>query len=119
MAEKQGACSDAHDGPRCSPKEEEASRNSRLRGTLAALREFLAGCFLEPGYSIIRKEGYDLDDQFMLLCFGEALGLPLPTSYYTLELLPYLADELKGWERRMLQRRSVLDQKAGQYQYCC
>jgi len=34
----------------------------------------------------IRKEAWDMNDNVMLLLFGDYLGLPNPISYYTLEL---------------------------------
>ena len=51
--------------------------------------------------------------------FGDLLGIPNPASYYTLELLPFLAEELEGWERRMQGRKGILAEKAGQYDFCC
>jgi len=95
------------------------SYRSRFGQGLSRLREFLGGFLFGSCYAAVSKEGEDQNDEFLLLCFGEALGLPLPTSYFTLELLPHLANELQGWERRMLNRRSILAEKAGQYEYCC
>jgi len=52
-------------------------------------------------------------DEFLILCFGDLLGIDIPTSYYALEILPYLEDELIGWEERMLNSKSVWEQKGG------
>jgi len=41
-------------------------------------------------------------DEFLFICFSENLGIELPTNYYTLELLPYLGDELGAWEEKMM-----------------
>jgi len=53
----------------------------------------------------------------MLLIFGDMLGIPNPASYYTLELLPYLADEIEGWQQRMMTRGTVLEEKAAQFDF--
>jgi hypothetical protein len=52
--------------------------------------------FKENSMYHIKKEAYDEMDNFMLLCFGDLLGIPVPTSYYMLEILPYLAEDLEG-----------------------
>jgi len=52
-------------------------------------------------------------DEFLILCFGDLLGIDIPTSYYALEILPYLEDELTGWQERMLDSKSVWEQKGG------
>jgi hypothetical protein len=65
----------------------------------------------------IQKEAMDELDNFMLLCYGDLLGIPLPTTYYTLELLPYLAEDLEGWERRIMARKSIYGDRWGDF--CC
>ncbi len=59
----------------------------------------------------IEREAEDIEDEFMLACFPDAFGIPSPISYYTAELLPYLEDEFKGWERRLWDRKSYLNRK--------
>lgn len=87
------------------------------------LWEFLQAAFTPKGImtakDVLRKEAFDENDNFLLLCFGDLLGLPLPVSYYTLELLPYLAQDLEGWERRMVQRKRVLAERWGKHEWCC
>lgn len=80
-------------------------------------KEFLKAAFdmQNKSASFLRKEAYDAQDNFMLLCLGDLLGLPMPTSYYTLELLPYLAEDIEGWERRMLQRQTIWQDKWAQF----
>lgn len=67
--------------------------------------------------AIIRKEAMDAMDNFMLICFAEELGIPLAISYYTLELLPYLAEDMEKWEMRMMGRKSVWEEKWGDYDF--
>lgn len=37
----------------------------------------------------------------MAMLFLEALGIPNPTSYYSLELYPEFVEEFHRWHRRM------------------
>jgi len=76
-----------------------------LRDLQALLREF----YLAPHRGAIARAKRDEDDLFMLLVFGEMLGVPNPASYYTLELLPLLYDRFHEWHTRMGMERSPLD----------
>ena len=78
---------------------------------------FVIGTFMEKRVAAIRKEAWDMNDNVMLLLFGDYLGLPNPISYYTLELLPYLAEEMLPWQRRIMNRQSVVAEKAAQYDF--
>ncbi|HCA23820.1 MAG TPA: DNA helicase, partial [Pseudomonas sp.] len=51
----------------------------------------------------------DHDDLFMLLVFGEMMGVPNPAAYYTLELQPLLLERFHDWHRRMGMEHSPLD----------
>lgn len=48
----------------------------------------------------------------MLLCFGDLIGIDLPTTYYALELLPYLSDDLDSFSKKMSDRKSIWEEKA-------
>ena len=101
---------------------EEIERNERktegLRERIRrACRTFVIGTFMEKRVAAIRKEAWDMNDNVMLLLFGDYLGLPNPISYYTLELLPYLAEEMLPWQRRIMNRQSVVAEKAAQYDF--
>lgn len=53
----------------------------------------------------IRGEAYEAEDVFYFACFADAFGVPTPVSYYTVELLPYMAEDFEAWERRMWDKR--------------
>ncbi len=65
--------------------------------------------------ALLIKESHNEMDEFLLLCFGDLLGIPIPTSYYTLELLPLIAQDLDGWNNRMSGRLSVWQEKWADY----
>lgn len=88
---------------------------------LSNVQGFFRGAFdfQERATSVLRKEAHEENDIFILLCFADLIGIPVPTSYYSLELLPYLAEELGGWEKRIVERKSVLAEKFGKHDWCC
>ena len=65
--------------------------------------------------AILTKESQNEMDEFILLCFGDLLGIPIPTTYYSLELLPLIAEDLDGWHNRMSNRLSVWQEKWADY----
>ncbi|MCR6098468.1 hypothetical protein HXA34_00045 [Salipaludibacillus agaradhaerens] len=56
----------------------------------------------------ILRELRDEDDLFFLLLYSEALGIPNPVSFYTLELYPYMLDKFHDWHLRMGMEKSPL-----------
>ncbi|WP_306052894.1 hypothetical protein [Natronococcus wangiae] len=93
----------------------------RIATFRAALEEWLRGLYhgmiSHPAYEKIEAEAEDEEDGFMLACFPDAFGIPSPVSYYTAELLPYLEDEYEAWERRLWDRRSLVERKGHQYHF--
>jgi hypothetical protein len=75
------------------------------------------GAFEHIAFEKIEHEAEDQEDVFYLACFADAFGIPSPVSYYTAELLPYLADDFEAWERRMWDRGTLLERKGEQYHF--
>ncbi len=71
--------------------------------------------FDKKSKALLIKESQNEMDEFLLLCFGDLLGIPIPTSYYSLELLPLLAEDLGGWHNRMSGRLSLWQEKWADY----
>ncbi len=102
-----------------------APAGSRLDERIAAFRERLHewlhglwhGMIEHPAFEKIEKEAEDIEDEFLFACFADAFGIPSPVSYYTVELLPYLAEEFEQFERRMWDRQSLLERKGQQYHF--
>ncbi len=91
----------------------------KLFKLLENFRLFFKGALDLRGQSrtMIKDEAKEEMDDFLLICFGEMLGLPIPVSYYTLELLPYMEEELTGWEDRMMKKKSIWEEKGAQMNY--
>jgi hypothetical protein len=89
-----------------------------LKKTISFLKDVFSAILKAPAENAItRKEAFDANDNFFLLLYGDLLGIPNPISYYALELLPYLAPEIEGWERRIQNRASVIEEKAAQFNF--
>lgn len=88
----------------------------KLEDFLKDIGLFFEGALDLKGKSIgmLQSDIHNTDDEFLILCFADLLGIDIPTSYYALELLPYLEDELEGWQFRMHESKSVWAKKGGQ-----
>lgn len=71
----------------------------------SSLQEFYAGPYRETFARARRDE----EDLFMMMVFSDALGVPNPATYYTVELLPVVYERFHEWHRRMGMERSPLD----------
>lgn len=71
----------------------------------AGLKEFYAGPYRRTFARAQREE----DDLFTLVVLAEALGVPDPAAYHTIELMPALYPEFHAWHRRIGLERSPLE----------
>jgi hypothetical protein len=83
--------------------------SSRFRGLSKILREILYGMTVHEMDLELRRERGDLDHLFMLVVFGDLVGLPLLPPYYSMRLLPYVIPSLETWKRRLLRERDLTD----------
>ena len=61
-----------------------------LKDKLARFGAELQEYYSAPYLAAFAKAQQQEDDLFMLLVMSEALGIPNPASFYTLELLPVI-----------------------------
>jgi hypothetical protein len=73
------------------------------------LREILYGMTVHEMDLELRKERGNLDDLFMLVVFGDLVGLPLLPPYYSMRLLPYILPTIETWKRSLLREKDLTD----------
>jgi len=61
----------------------------------------------------MRKERGYTENLFMLMIFGDIVGLPLLPPYYSLRLFPFVVPEIESWKRRILREKDLTDFVAG------
>ncbi len=81
----------------------------RLRDAGCALRDILYGMTLYDWVLEMEKARGEVERVFTLLVFGDLLGIPILTPYYTLRLLPYAVPRIEMWRRSMLRERDLTD----------
>lgn len=53
----------------------------------------------------------DMESLFLLITFGDLIGLPIMPPYYSLRLLPHIVPNITVWKRRVLRERDLLDEE--------
>ena len=74
-----------------------------------ALAEILYGLALHDQVRALARQRGTLDHLFVLISFGDLLGLPILPPYYSLRILPFVVPLINNWRRRMLRERDVID----------
>ena len=81
----------------------------RLRRLVNAAREMVYGMTTYEWAQSTRRERAEVESLFVLIGFGDLLGLPILPPYYTLRLLPYIVPSLHRWKRSLLRERDWTD----------
>jgi hypothetical protein len=81
----------------------------RLRELARALGEVIYGMTIYEMVRELNKARASLEHLFILMVFGDLLGVPILPPYYSLRLLPYIVPTLDTWRRSMLRERDLTD----------
>lgn len=80
-----------------------------LREKWAWFKEIMFGMFLYDAVVMFRRQRSDMEHLFVLISFGDLIGVPILPPYYNLRLLPYVVPLISNWRRRMLRERDLTD----------
>lgn len=74
-----------------------------------ALKEFLYGMTGHEFASHALELRHELEGLFILVTYGDMVGVPVMPPYYSLRLLPYVVPQVSTWKRKVLRERHPLD----------
>ena len=81
----------------------------RLKASFKVVKQVLYGLLIHEMDLEMKKEKGHLDNLFMLIVFGDLIGLPMIPPYYSLRLLPHIIPSVKTWKRRVLREKDMTD----------
>jgi len=81
----------------------------KARRAVQAGREFLYGMTTFDWVRDMRRERGEVERLFVLITFGDLVGLPILPPYYTLRLLPYVVPAINRWKHSLLRERDWTD----------
>ena len=73
------------------------------------LAEILYGMAIHDQVRSLAKQRGSLEHLFVLISFGDLLGVPVLPPYYSLRLLPFVVPLINNWKRRMMRERDLMD----------
>ena len=82
------------------------SPSRQIHHTLA---QILYGMAIHDQVRTLAKTRGSLEHLFVLISFGDLLGVPILPPYYSLRLLPYAVPQIATWKRRMLREKDLTD----------
>ena len=82
---------------------------SKLNDVRKILNEVFYGLTLHEMDLELKKEKGHVNNLFMLIVFGDLIGLPLLPSYYSMMLLPYMIPVINTWKRSVLREKDLTD----------
>jgi hypothetical protein len=80
-----------------------------FKGYRKTLKEIFYGFTIHEMDLEFRKERGHLDHLFMLVVFGDLVGLPILPPYYSMRLLPYIIPSIEKWKRSILREKDLTD----------
>jgi hypothetical protein len=80
-----------------------------LKQVFKMLGDMIYGATIYEMVRDLHKERSHLEHMFILIVFGDILGIPILPPFYTLRLLPYVVPNIAGWKRSMLRERDLTD----------
>jgi len=85
----------------------------KLRGKLKkfarTVGEVIYGMTVYDMVRDLKKERSHLEHLFVLVIFGDLLGVPVLPPYYAMRLIPYVVPSLDTWKRSMLREKDITD----------
>lgn len=82
---------------------------NKLRQYWEWFLDVMYGMMLYDAVRMYRRERADMEHLFVLISFGDLIGVPILPPYYSLRLLPYIVPILNVWRRRMLREKDLTD----------
>ncbi|MGD9101465.1 MAG: hypothetical protein PVF45_13370 [Anaerolineae bacterium] len=81
----------------------------RIHALARNLRDILYGMTVYEWVRELEKEKGSVERLFVLVTFGDLLGVPILPPYYSLRLLPYVVPLIETWRQSMLRERDLTD----------
>lgn len=82
---------------------------TKLKHYWQIFKEIMYGMMFYDAVLMLRRQRADMEHLFVLISFGDLIGVPILPPYYNLRLLPYIVPLINRWRRRMLRERDLTE----------
>ncbi len=80
-----------------------------MKNPARAFGQIIYGMAIHEQVRTLARTRGGLEHLFVLISFGDLLGLPILPPYYSMRLLPFVVPLISNWRRRMLRERDLMD----------
>lgn len=80
-----------------------------IKSAVKTVGEMFYGATIYEMVRDLNKQRSHVEHLFILIVFGDFLGIPILPPLYTLRLLPYVVPNIASWKRSMLRERDLTD----------
>ena len=77
--------------------------------SIKVLGQMIYGATIYDMVRDLKKERAHLEHMFILVVFGDMLGIPILPPYFSLRLLPFVVPQIEGWKASLLRERDLTD----------
>jgi len=63
--------------------------------------------FLSQNYLLTAKQYENVTETVIL---GAFIGIPVTSTYYTLQLIPYFVNDLEAWKRHQMMEKDIFEE---------
>ncbi len=81
----------------------------KLRAAAHAVGEMIYGATIYEMVRDLTQARARIEHLFVLVVFGDLLGVPVLPPYYALRLLPYVVPSIETWKRSLLRERDLTE----------
>ena len=75
-------------------------------------KDFFVGISYLEIAQTARQEKRSRQDLFMVIAFGDLLGVPIFPPYFSLRIFPYVLPTIEPWKKVMLRERDLTEVKS-------
>lgn len=89
----------------------ERTWKKRLRKPAQAVKDFFYGL---TGYGFAHyalAKRHEMESIFMVVTFGDLIGIPVLPPIYSLKLLPYVTLEIEKWKRQFARQKEFWERE--------
>lgn len=82
-----------------------------LRQSWQAFKYFLYGLTGHPFVRHSLEMKHDAEALFLVVTFGDLVGVPVMPPVYSLRLLPYVVPKIEKWQRQLARRKEFWEKE--------
>ena len=81
----------------------------KIREACRTVGQMIYGASVYDWVREVQKQRGEMERFFVLVVFGDLIGIPILPPYYSMRLIPYTMPKIESWKRCILRERDLTD----------